>query len=253
MTYHNSIHVPPAAPPAGGTLPLPKPVAAWGESPIGKEKALQITEQLTAIGTSFRVREGETLYVEGEAADKCYEVVSGLVKEYNTLQDGSCHISGFRFRGDLIGLPSSTIYPHTVEAVQDSYLVSYPVNRFRKLVAEAPALSQWFAQQLLDDLERARAHGVALSRLSAMERVAGFLLSLSRETERSASPSGVFAIPMSRQDIADHVGLTIETVCRCLTTLKRKGLVSMVSAHGFTLPDRSALAAFAGRDERTAG
>lgn len=211
-----------------------------------------IADGLASIGTLVRIHPGETLYVEGEPADKCYEVISGLIKEYNTLKDGSRHIADFRYCGDLMGLPGSGVYQHTVEAVEESRLVSYPAGRFRQIVAEMPTLSNWFAERLLSDLERARSDGLALSRLSAMERVARFLLTLSRATEPKERLDGAFAIPMSRQDMADHLGLTIETVCRCLTTLKRKGLISMATAHGFTIPDAAALAALANREDAPA-
>jgi len=205
---------------------------------------------LSVIGSTLRVRAGETLFVEGDSAGKCYVVVSGLLKEFNTLKDGSCHISDLRFPGVLVGLTPAPAYHQTAEAIQETCLTSYPVERFRMIVAGNPVLSDWLARTLLGDLERTRTNGLALSRLSAMERVARFLLTLRRLTGSSSDLGGAHPIPMSRQDMADHLGLTIETVCRCLTTLKGKGLITMITAHGFTVANETAIAALAEHEDR---
>jgi CRP-like cAMP-binding protein len=184
-----------------------------------------------------RLKAGETLYVEGDAAPFCYQVASGVVKEYNTLEDGRRQVADFYGVGELFGISELSEQLHTAEAVTDCTVRGYPRETFLHAVASSPELSHHFLDTIMTRLHRARERMVMLGRMNAIQRIASFLLRLSEQQETATD----IHFPMSRQDIADHLGLTTETVCRALTTLKKKGMVIMPSARVFSIPDEDRL------------
>jgi len=184
-----------------------------------------------------RLKAGETLYVEGDAAPYCYQVASGVVKEYNTLEDGRRQVADFYGVGELFGISELDEQLHTAEAITDCAVRCYPRESFLHAVASSPELSYHFLDTIMTRLHRARERMVMLGRMSAVQRVTAFLLRLSAEQETTTD----IQFLMSRQDIADHLGLTIETVCRALTSLKKKGMVIMPSARVFSIPDEASL------------
>lgn len=188
--------------------------------------------RLVAAGTLVKLGPGETLHVEDEPAESCYEVLSGLLKEYNTLSDGRCHVAGFCLPGTFVGLSLTPVYQHTAEAIEETRLLRYPRRTFDAVVSATPELAGLLMQQIMRRLTQAQQRMLALSRLTAVERVAQFLLELDDMTQ---TQSGEIRIQMSRQDMADHLGLTTETVCRALTRLKRDQLIRMPSPHRVTI------------------
>ncbi len=192
---------------------------------------------LAATASIRRIKAGETLYVEGDRAPFCYQVVSGVVKEYNTLEDGRRQVADFYGVGELFGISELQEQLHTAEAITDCTVRCYPREIFIKAIASSPKLSHHFLDTLMTRLHRARERMVMLGRMSAIQRVTAFLLRLSREQETNDN----IHLQMSRQDIADHLGLTIETVCRALTDLKKRGLIVMPSARIFSIPDEDCL------------
>ncbi|WP_428408794.1 helix-turn-helix domain-containing protein [Hyphococcus sp.] len=193
-----------------------------------------------------RIKAGETLYVEGETADYCYEIVSGAVKEYNTLEDGRRQVAEFYSAGDMFGFSESADQLHTAEAITPCAVRCYPREAFMKTVAASPSLSASFLETLMTRLHRARERMVMIGRMSAIQRVATFLLRLTGDQDslENAPPIQIH-LAMSRQDIADHLGLTIETVCRTLTELKKKKVIVMESARVFEIADLESLEAVA--------
>ncbi len=202
------------------------------------ELATDLSEpRLAAAANVRRVKAGETLYVEGDAAPFCYQIVSGVVKEYNTLEDGRRQVADFYGVGELFGISELDEQLHTAEAITDCAVRSYPRDVFMQAVATSPTLSQHFLDTLMTRLHRARERIVLLGRMSAIQRVTSFLLRLVSEQHTAQN----VRLMMSRQDMADHLGLTIETVCRALTDLKKRGLIVMPSARLFTIPDEDIL------------
>jgi len=192
---------------------------------------------LAAMASIRRIKAGETLYLEGDAAPFCYQVVSGVVKEYNTLEDGRRQVADFYGVGELFGISELDEQLHTAEAITDCAVRCYPRETFIQAIASSPALSHHFLDTLMTRLHRARERMVMLGRMSAVQRVTAFLLRLSEEQETIDD----IHLQMSRQDIADHLGLTIETVCRALTELKKRGLIVMPSARLYSIPDEDGL------------
>lgn len=180
-----------------------------------------------------RFKAGETIYVESDDARYCYQLISGVAKEFNTLEDGRRQVADFYNTGDLFGLSETRAQLHTAEAITDCTLRCYPRDTFMQTIAASPELSKFFLDTLMSRLHRARERMIMIGRMTAIERVVSFLLRL-KEDQNGARE---ITIAMSRQDIADHLGLTIETVCRTLTELKKQGVIAMPSARLFSIID----------------
>lgn len=202
----------------------------WGSAETGADKEIS---KIAANATVKRLSSGETLYVEGDRAPYCFQIVSGAMKEYNTLEDGRRQVADFYGPGDLFGISETDHQLHTAEAITDCVVRVYPRDTFLRIVAGSQELSQHLLDTFMTRLHRARDRIVMLGRMGALQRVATFL----RRVARDQSHSEACTLVMSRQDMADHLGLTIETVCRSLTELKKRGAVSMESARVFTILD----------------
>ncbi|MHA7871172.1 MAG: cyclic nucleotide-binding domain-containing protein, partial [Hyphococcus sp.] len=180
------------------------------------EEQLNNFHGFRAGGALKRYAAGETLYVEAEAAPYCYEVVAGVLKEYNTLEDGRRQVAEFYSKGELFGISESPRHLHTAEAVTHCTVRSYPRDHYLQAVSASPLSAACFVATLMERVRRARERVIMIGRMSAMQRIAAFLARLSHDQAVTAN----IEIAMSRQDIADYLGLTIETVCRALTEMK---------------------------------
>jgi CRP/FNR family transcriptional regulator, nitrogen fixation regulation protein len=181
------------------------------------------------------VRNAE-IYGEGEPADYLYKVISGTVRTYKVLSDGRRQIGAFYMPGDVFGLETSDEHTFSAEAISDSKVL---VIKRSTLVALAGRDNE-VARQLwaLTGLELSRVQDhILLLIKTAQERVAGFLLEMA---DRACSGNSL-ELPMSRQDIADYLGLTIETVSRTLTTLENAATIELPSSRRIVLRNRSAL------------
>ena len=183
---------------------------------------------LQQIGTKVRFARNETIFNEGDEASFCYKVVSGAVRLCKHMTDGRRQIADFLLAGDVFGFLQFGTYKFTAEAVGDVVLMCYPQKQLERLSSTMPTLRGRLLVLLSQRLLAMQDHLVMLGRQTAKERVASFLLLIA---ERSDAEEGeVFDLPMSRQDIADYLGLTIETVCRVLSELKRNGIIQIPSA-----------------------
>jgi CRP/FNR family transcriptional regulator, nitrogen fixation regulation protein len=176
------------------------------------------------------------IYGEAEPTEYLYQVVSGAVRTYKVLTDGRRQVGGFYLAGDVFGLEISKEHTFSAEAITKARVL---VIKRRSLAAMAKRDHE-VARQLWaltgGELERAQRHILLLIK-SAQERVASFLL----EMAERISADGCVELPMSRQDIADYLGLTIETVSRMLTLLEREGAIEISSTRRIVLRQRSAL------------
>jgi CRP/FNR family transcriptional regulator len=159
------------------------------------------------------------------------------MKEYNTLEDGRRQVADFYSAGEMFGLSEVEEHLHTGEAITDCTVRCYPRASYLQAISTSPELSQRFLKTLMTRLHRARERMIMLGRMSAAQRVATFILRLS-DDQATTEKIRFF---MSRQDIADHLGLTIETVCRVLTDFKKKHLIHMRTARELAVEDISAL------------
>jgi CRP/FNR family nitrogen fixation transcriptional regulator len=190
-----------------------------------------------------RFARGETIFGEGDACERIYKIVSGIVRICRFLPDGKRHIGDFLLEGDLIGLFEGDIWPMTGEAVTEVTVMSYAKESFEH-IADA-AVQKEYVQHLSDSLHRARRQIFVLGSQNAKERIASFLLHLSERT--SVSADATLDLPMCRQDIADHLGLAVETVSRTISALKAEGSIQLGRANRLSL-NTPALRALANTD-----
>ena len=165
---------------------------------------------------------GGEIFVEGEACSTFYKVLSGTVRTGKLLSDGRRQIDAFHLPGDVFGLESGEAHRFTAEAVDKVVVVAYRRSTFGGLVQSDPT----FMNSMLSSLDRAHDHMVLLGRKTALEKMATFLLEIA---DRRANADRA-ELPMQRTDIADHLGLTIETVSRTLTQMVRDGLIRLANA-----------------------
>lgn len=198
-----------------------------------------------------RVPAGSILFSEGDEADGVFEVVSGTLRLYKVLVDGRRQIIGFVSGGQLLGLAPQREYLCTAEAVTPLTVRRYQRPAFERRIDEEPGLARRLLAAVSNELRMAQDQMVLLGRKSASERVASFLLSL------AANESGEYErhvdLPMGRGDIADYLGLTVETVSRTFTKLKTDGLIILPSPASVEIVDMEELedlAAGAGDDYR---
>lgn len=168
----------------------------------------------------------EELFAEGDACNFFYKVVSGTVRTGKLLVDGRRQIDAFHLAGDVFGLESGGHHRSTAEAVDDVVVIAYRRRRFASLVHDHPVLGEQLISSMLTSLDRANDHITLLGRKTALEKMASFLLDMARR--RPGADRVV--LPMQRTDIADHLGLTIETVSRTLTQMVREGLIRLSEA-----------------------
>jgi CRP-like cAMP-binding protein len=210
------------------TAPHIRPVPSVGSH------ALEGNIELMGAPMSF-ARNAE-IYGEGEPADYLYKVVSGTVRTYKVLADGRRQVGAFYMRGDVFGLETGDEHTFSAEAITNAKVL---VIKRSALVALAERDNE-VARQLWAltgrELSRVQDHILLLIK-TAQERVVGFLL----EMAERASNNGALELPMSRQDIADYLGLTIETVSRTLTTLENAAAIELPTSRRIVLRNRSAL------------
>jgi CRP/FNR family nitrogen fixation transcriptional regulator len=209
-----------------------------GASTPGIDPDLRALQQ---VGVKVRFARNETIFSDGDEATACYKVISGTVRLCKHLADGRRQIADFLLAGDLFGFMQLGHYKFTAEAVGGVVLMCYPQRQVARLSSSMPNLRGRLFVLLSQRLLGMQDHLVMLGRQTAKERIASFLLHIA---ERSDAEEGLaFDLPMSRQDIADYLGLTIETVCRMLSELKRQKIIAIPSASQVVLNDIDALQA----------
>ncbi|MGQ0674997.1 MAG: helix-turn-helix domain-containing protein [Rhodospirillales bacterium] len=195
---------------------------------------------IAAIGSIQRVDQGTTLFSEGDRAENVYQVVSGMLRLYKALPDGRRQITGFLSAGHHLGLSLNDLYLYSAEAITEVNLRRYPRAWFERLVDEVPGLARRLLAATSDELRAAQDQMLLLGRKTAGERIASFLIMLSDQHSNSCGEDTIH-VPMSRNDIADYLGLTMETVSRMLAKLKRLGAIALPSPTRITLFDRERL------------
>lgn len=191
---------------------------------------------LALMGTPFQYARNAEIYGEGDEAEYLYQVISGTVRTYKMLEDGRRQIGGFYLPGDIFGFEASETHSSSADAVNGAQVLIIK----RSAVMLRAEREKDLAQQLWDattrELQRFRNHMLLLIK-TAEERLAGFLLDIAR---RSASTTSI-ELAMSRQDIADYLGLTIETVSRTFTQLEQSGAIALATSRRIELRNRAAL------------
>lgn len=183
------------------------------------------SEVLRSAGTSMRVTEGHEIFAEGNDADIFYKVVSGVVRVCKFLTDGRRQIEAFHTAGEVFGFELGDARSLSAEAVTDCTLVSYRRRNIEMMSQKDEAVTRELFQYAMQNLAHAQNHSLLLGRRGAAEKMASFLLALAER-----SPDGrTVNLAMTRQDIADYLGLTIETVSRSLSALERQGVITLAN------------------------
>ena len=177
-------------------------------------------------GQSRRLARGEELFAEGDAAEFFYKVIVGSIRSAKLLSDGRRQIDAFHLAGDIFGLEAGPEHRFTAEALEDTTVLAFRRSRLAELTSGDAAFAEEVMTAMMSSLERAQEHMLTLGRKTALEKIASFLLDMA---DRLVGGGGHVDLPMQRADIADHLGLTIETVSRTLTQLARDGLIGLTA------------------------
>lgn len=196
------------------------------------------------------VQRSAHLHHGGQPARQLAVLRSGSIKAYEVSREGDELVTGFYLPGDVVGLDAFSTGHHAGSAValEECRLCEIPVADFQKMLGESPRLNQVMLRLLAEEMAEARKLLLVVGRLDARTRVALFLLSLSRRFERRQLDPDLFRLSMDRRDIANYLGLTIETVSRTLSALQRDKLIH-VRGKNVRILDRQALSELAHLEE----
>ncbi|MDI1346474.1 MAG: helix-turn-helix domain-containing protein [Pseudolabrys sp.] len=202
---------------------IPSPAALLGES-------------IELMGAVMPFARNAEIYGENEPAEYLYKVVGGAVRTYKVLNDGRRQIGAFYLPGDVFGLEIGSVHSFSAEAIAECKVMLIKRSTLVALAARSHDVANQLWTMTAKELQRAQGHIMLLIK-TAQERVAGFLLEMA-----SRAPAGnTVELPMSRQDIADYLGLTIETVSRTLTQLENSAAISVPSSRRIVLRNQAAL------------
>ncbi|MEI4473508.1 transcriptional regulator FnrL [Frigidibacter sp. MR17.24] len=195
---------------------------------------------------------GQTVVWAGDEMDFVASVVSGIATLTQALEDGRTQMVGLLLPSDFVGRPGRSRAAYTVTATSDLLMCSFRRKPFELMLAETPSVAQRLLQMTLDELDAAREWMLLLGRKSAREKIASLLAIIARRdaTLRLTSPQGRinFDLPLTREAMADYLGLTLETVSRQISALKRDGVIELEGKRHVTVPDFDELLAEAGDD-----
>jgi CRP/FNR family nitrogen fixation transcriptional regulator len=210
------------------------PSASFSVARSGQLDELVAFEQL---GSRRSFARDEEIYAEGDRADCWFKVVSGTVRVCKLMADGRRHVAEFFYAGDCFGLDGASERAFAAEAVGEVIVMRFGRAATERLIDERPELARRMCNMTLRSLAHAQTRLLLLGRMTAPERVASFLIELAerRDAQRALD------VPMSRNDIADYLGLTVETVCRVLSAMKRDGAIAIPHPHRIEIGDREAL------------
>jgi CRP/FNR family nitrogen fixation transcriptional regulator len=194
-------------------------------------------DALGVDGVRMTYARNEEIFGEGEPSACVYRVLSGVVRTYRILSDGRRQVAEFFLPGDVFGLEAGEVHRTSAEAVVECDVVAIRRSQLGEKAMADSATGHKLWSLTLSHLRRSEEHMLVLGRKNACERLAWFLIDMS---ERIPAPNRV-ELPMSRQDIADFLGLTIETVSRTMTQLQDDGLITLPSCRQVVLRDRCGL------------
>lgn len=201
-----------------------------------------------AIGTVMHRQSKDTLFWEGDPAEHVFQVIRGVACLYKLLPDGRRQVARFCHAGDLIGLAAERRYPYTADA-----LTGLSVVRIRRIdldnrMETDRGLRQIILRAMSEELSLAQNQLLLLGRKSAAERVASFFCAMQEQAVRDGGDGRLVTLPMTRVDIADFLGLTHETVCRVIASLKAEGVIAIPDPHRIVIKKPDTLEEIASGD-----
>src|SRR5262249_24826081 len=194
-------------------------------------------DQALAQGQLRRVEAKEFLFAEGDAISHVYRIETGALALFRVLADGRRQVMGFAYPGDIVGLGVDDEYTMNAQAGKPTRVRCLSIALLRQSAAGDPELGLKLYEAVARELAATRDLMLTTGQRSAMERVAGFLLDFSRCNQRNGQDPGNIELPMTRTDIGDFLGLTIETVSRTFTKLKLMQLIELPQSNQVKLLD----------------
>ncbi|GAA6177110.1 transcriptional regulator FnrL [Sulfitobacter pacificus] len=195
---------------------------------------------------------GQQIMFQGDEMHFVASVVTGAAKLSRTLPDGRIQMLGLLLPSDFIGRPGREHVAYDVEAIQDVTLCCFRRKPFEALIEVTPHIGQRLLVMSLDELEVAREWMMLLGRKTAREKISCLLSLIGRRTaslhHKRVSDGLSFEMPMSREAMGEYLGLTIETVSRQMTALRKDGVIEMTGSRTITIPDLTVLMAETGDD-----
>lgn len=190
------------------------------------------------------VESGTELVADAESVSQYSNILAGVVKLTKILSDGRQQIVGLQFAPDFLGRPFRASSKINAEAATTVQLCTFPSTVIEKMIKDTPELEHRLLQQTLEELDEARGWMVTLGRKTAAEKVASFLYLIATHIDPAAEETqrASFELPLTRADIADFLGLTIETVSRQITKLRKSGVIEVENNRHVTVPDLERLA-----------
>jgi len=184
--------------------------------------------QLEQLGHRLQYRSNEPVFNQEEIVTSCYNVLEGVMRLYKLLPDGRRQIVSFALPGDFLGISTTDRYAISADAVGPVVVCRFVKTLFSRFAEDRPNLLRRINEFATRELSEAQEQMVLLGRRSAEEKVACFLVKWRERLAQIDTATAITPLPMSRQDIADYLGLTIETVSRTFTKLERDGVIEIV-------------------------
>jgi len=184
-------------------------------------------ERLAAIRHDVRLDAGDELFDDGDAASDIYNLVSGCIRLFKLLPDGRRQVTGFVLPGEYFGMVTADRFPYAAEAVTESRACRFPRRGLEDVADRHPALQRRLLHMAWDEVTRMQGQILLLGRKTPQERIATFLLTLAQRYARIGVAASPLLLPMNRGDIADYLGLTVETVSRTFTRWRKMGLIEL--------------------------
>ena len=206
--------------------------AALGDQELAELAAFRRLEEYGA---------GAEIFAHEDPAASVYNLTGGCVHLVTLLADGRRQVMAFVLAGEYFGAITGERYPYGAEAVTDIAVCRYPRARLGPFIDTHASLQRKLLDMAWTEVDRLQEHMLLLGRKTPMEKIASFLLAYSRRAHRLDQPATPVTLPMGRGDIADHLGLTIETVSRTFTKLRAEGWLSLPEPHIVRLENTDAL------------
>ncbi|KUF12613.1 transcriptional regulator FnrL [Pseudoponticoccus marisrubri] len=209
-------------------------------------------ERLEEIKYYRKFEAGQTVIWSGDRMDFVGSVVSGIASLTQTMEDGRTQMVGLLLPSDFVGRPGRSTAAYDVVATTDLVMCCFRKTPFEEMMVRTPHIAQRLLEMTLDELDAAREWMLVLGRKTAREKIASLLSIIARRdaTLKTGKLEGalVFDLPLTREAMADYLGLTLETVSRQMSALKKDGVIQLEGKRHVTIPDMARLMDEAGDD-----
>jgi CRP/FNR family transcriptional regulator len=204
----------------------------YASAPFGGKNQLAVTEaeqpEISQLGQPISFRAKATVFIEGEPAAAVYKLTRATAVLYKAMADGRKQIVGFALPGDFLNSPFADRHSYSVDAISEVTACQFPRLRFLSFLAAHPTSLRQMLEASLQETEAAREHMLLLGRGTAEEKFVEFIISWRARVGRKSALANLVPLPMSRRDVADYLGLTIETVSRLVTKLEREDVLRVI-------------------------